>query len=94
MTVRNFVAGEWRDSRASDRMPVHHPATGEEIGFTPFSTEEEVDDAVAAAQKAFREWRRVPVGDRVQVLWRLKFRFEEEIESLAGVYCEPLPRTV
>jgi acyl-CoA reductase-like NAD-dependent aldehyde dehydrogenase len=28
-------------------MPVHNPATGEEIGFTPFSTEAEVDDAVA-----------------------------------------------
>lgn len=64
-------------------MPVHNPATGEELGASPNSTGAEVDEAVVAADSAFREWRRVPVGDRVQVLLKLKFRLEAEYEALA-----------
>lgn len=82
-TIPNFLGGEWRNSKGSERFPVHNPATGEEICFAPSSTEAEVDEAVAAASSAFLEWRRVPVGDRIQVLLKLKFRLEAEYEALA-----------
>ena len=64
--VQNYVAGEWRSSSANDFMPVVNPATAEELARTPLSTSREVDDAVQAAAKAFPEWRRIPVGTRVQ----------------------------
>jgi malonate-semialdehyde dehydrogenase (acetylating) / methylmalonate-semialdehyde dehydrogenase len=83
MVIRNFLAGEWRDSSSGELLPVHNPATGEALGFAPCSTEAEVHEAVAAAHTAFLQWRRVPVGDRIQVLLKLKFRLEEEFENLA-----------
>lgn len=82
-TIPNFLAGHWRDSQSTERLPFHNPATGEQLGFTPCSNAAEVDEAVAVAHSAFKEWRRVPVGDRIQALLNLKFRLEQEYESLA-----------
>jgi malonate-semialdehyde dehydrogenase (acetylating) / methylmalonate-semialdehyde dehydrogenase len=84
-TIRNFSAGQWLDSSAPERLPVINPATGEHLASLPLSTPSELDDAVNVAHAAFRQWRRVPVGDRVQFLFKLKFRLEAELEALARI---------
>jgi malonate-semialdehyde dehydrogenase (acetylating)/methylmalonate-semialdehyde dehydrogenase len=60
-----------------------NPATGEELGRTPLSSAAELDDAAQAAARAFPAWRRVPVGERVQFLFKLKALLETEFEDLA-----------
>lgn len=84
-TIRNFSAGQWLDSSATERLPVINPATGEHLASLPVSTPSELDDAVNVAHAAFRQWRRVPVGDRVQFLFKLKLRLETELEALARI---------
>jgi malonate-semialdehyde dehydrogenase (acetylating)/methylmalonate-semialdehyde dehydrogenase len=64
-------------------VPVVNPATGEELGRTPLSPAAEVDQAAQAAARAFPEWRRIPVTDRVQFLFRLKTLLEDQFEDLA-----------
>jgi malonate-semialdehyde dehydrogenase (acetylating)/methylmalonate-semialdehyde dehydrogenase len=59
------------------------PAPGEENGRTPLSPAADVDPAARAAARAFPQWRRVPVTDRVQYLFRLKTLLEEQFEDLA-----------
>lgn len=81
--VRNYINGTWSDSRASEWLDVFNPATAEVIGRTPLSPATEVDQAVQAAAAAFGEWRRVPVADRVQCLFRLKGLLEQHLEELA-----------
>lgn len=81
--IRNFIAGEWRASTANQFFPVLNPATAEVLGHTPLSPASEVDDAVNSAHRAYEQWRRVPVGDRVQVLHKLKARLESDLEDLA-----------
>ena len=44
--------------RASRGMPVLNPATEEVIGEAPAATPEQLDEAVAAAKRAFGTWRR------------------------------------
>ena len=56
---------------ATERIPVINPATLEEIGRTPLSPASEVDQAAMAAGKAFPAWRRTPVTERVQYLFKL-----------------------
>ena len=51
--LTNFVGGRWVPSRATEFLDVHNPATGEVIARTPMSTGEDLDAAVAAAEKAF-----------------------------------------
>jgi malonate-semialdehyde dehydrogenase (acetylating)/methylmalonate-semialdehyde dehydrogenase len=82
--LQNFIGGSWIDSNASETVPVHNPASGELIGECPLSSEAEVDTAVQAAKQAFVEWRRVPVQDRIQPIFRLKGLLEQHAESLAA----------
>jgi malonate-semialdehyde dehydrogenase (acetylating)/methylmalonate-semialdehyde dehydrogenase len=79
----NFIAGEWRASAAAGFSDVHNPATGEVLARAPLSTAVEVDAAVQAAAKAFPDWRRTPVTDRVQFLFKLKALLEQHFEELA-----------
>jgi len=81
--VQNYIDGEWRNSTATESVAVVNPASGEEIGRTPLSPGEEVDHAAQAAARAFPAWRRVPVTERVQYLFRLKMLLEEQFEDLS-----------
>jgi malonate-semialdehyde dehydrogenase (acetylating)/methylmalonate-semialdehyde dehydrogenase len=81
--VRNYVQGEWRQSAASESLAVLNPATGEELGRTPLSPAAEVDAAAQAASRAFPGWRRVPVTERIQYLFKLKNLLDEQFEALA-----------
>lgn len=65
-TFHNIVNGEKRGSSNS-----HHginPATGEELWPVPIANQQDVDDAVKAASKAFKSWSQVPFGKRKEYL--------------------------
>ena len=82
-TVRNYVGGGWRESSATETLPVRNPASGEEIGRVPLSTAGDVDAAVQAAKAAFPKWRSTPAPQRARILFRLKSLLEEHKEDLA-----------
>ena len=81
--MRNYVQGEWQQSAAVESLAVLNPATGEELGRTPLSPAAEVDAAVQAARRAFSGWRRVPVTERIQYLFKLKGLLEDQFEDIA-----------
>jgi acyl-CoA reductase-like NAD-dependent aldehyde dehydrogenase len=71
--IRNLIGKDWRtpvDGVAS--LPVFNPATGEVIEQVPLSGDREVDAAVTAAAKAYAEWSRTAVMERV---------FRERVEA-------------
>ncbi len=82
-TLTNFVGGRWVPSRATEFLDVHNPATAEVIARTPLSTREDLDAAVAAAEKAFPQWRDTPVTVRVRALFRFRELLNESFEELA-----------
>src|ERR1700737_607413 len=81
--VRNFIAGSWKRSSATEFADVTNPATSELLARTPLSTNADVDAAVQAAANAFLAWRRTPAGERVQYLFKLKNLLDEHIDELA-----------
>ena len=81
--LTNFVGGRWIASRASEFLDVHNPATGEVIARTPLSTGVDLDAAVAAAQKAFPEWRDTPAPVRTRALFRFRELLEVHFEEIA-----------
>jgi len=81
--MRNYVRGEWLQSSTTESFPVVNPATGEPIGRTPLSTPEEVAIAIDAASRAFPAWRRTPVTDRVQFLFKLKDLLERHFDDIS-----------
>ena len=81
--MHNYISGQWTRSAATETVPVLNPATGEELDRTPLSPAAEVEQAARAAARAFPGWRRVPVGERIQYLFKLKTLLEENIEDLS-----------
>ncbi|WP_126218513.1 aldehyde dehydrogenase family protein, partial [Thermus scotoductus] len=80
--VKNLIGAEWQEvSRPT--LPVYNPATGEVIEEVPLSGKEEVDRAVAAAQRAFEVWSRTPLMERVRLMFRFKELLEKHFEDLA-----------
>ena len=51
LQLKNYINGEWVDSKTKEYGEVWCPATGEKIGEVPFSTAEDIDKAVQAAKK-------------------------------------------
>ena len=82
-TVENYVDGAWRTPDGDDGQAVVNPATGESLATVAFSSDGEVNAAVAAGTEAFEEWSRRPVEERVQPLFQLKTLLEEHQEALA-----------
>ena len=83
--LRNFVGGEWVAARASERLPVQNPATGEVLAEVPLSNAEDVDVAVKAAAAAFESWRRVPPVQRARYLFRFRELLEKNKQELAEI---------
>ena len=89
----NYVNGQWARSSASDYLDVMNPATNQAITTVPMSPGAEVDAAVQKASAAFDGWRRTPVGDRIQPLFKLKVLLEENLDAIAKVISEECGKT-
>lgn len=60
-----------------------NPTTGEVVSSLPWSTEQQVDSAIAQAQQAFRQWRHVAVADRAAALRKVGSAMRARGEELA-----------
>ena len=70
-TYKNFINGEWVDSRSGKSFENRNPAnTDELIGTFPSGTAEDTNAAVDAAREAYRSWRLVPAPKRAEILFR------------------------
>jgi malonate-semialdehyde dehydrogenase (acetylating)/methylmalonate-semialdehyde dehydrogenase len=84
LQVKNFIDGEWVQPEG-DMQEVVNPATRRVIAKVRHSTANDVNQAVAAAQQAYYDWRRTPPLARVRCLFRLKELLEENFEELSRI---------
>ncbi|NNM33244.1 MAG: aldehyde dehydrogenase family protein [Gemmatimonadetes bacterium] len=68
---QNFIAGQWVDAADGRTFENRNPARPDDlIGLFPRSSSEDVNRAVAAAQRGFEVWRSTPAPERGMVLKR------------------------
>ena len=71
MEYKNFIDGEWIGAKSKEKFENRNPANWEElIGVFPRSGQEDVNEAVAAAEAAFKKWRLVPAPKRAEIIFR------------------------
>ena len=70
--VPNHIGGLWSKSEAREFIDVINPATGEIMARTPLLTAPRSMPPSSAATAAFPAWRRTPVGERIQYLFKLR----------------------
>lgn len=77
-----FINNEFVDSKSSKKLTLNNPATGDLIADdVPISGEQDVDAAVAAAEKAFPAWKKISPTERRNIMQ--KFADLVEKNSLA-----------
>jgi malonate-semialdehyde dehydrogenase (acetylating)/methylmalonate-semialdehyde dehydrogenase len=92
--VPNVIGGEYAPSASTDILPVTNPSTGEVIANVALSTRADLDRAVKATAEAQKDWARVPLKDRVQVMYRLKTLVEDHAQPIAELISEENGKTV
>lgn len=83
--IKNYIGGQWVESNTQQTEEVFNPATGEILAHVPISSREDLNHAVAAAQKAFKEWKKVAVPQRSRILFRYQQLLVEHWEELARI---------
>lgn len=69
-TASHFVDGKYVEDKAGDPIPVIYPATGEVIATVYSATPAIIDQALAAAKRASKEWASMTGTQRGRVLRR------------------------
>ena len=82
-----WINNEWRHSRSGTTITSINPSDESEITSVHAASPEDVDDAVAAARKAFKSpnWRDMAPTDRGVLMIKLAELVEQEAKTLASI---------
>jgi len=83
--VKLLIDGEWLDSTSTQWRDVVNPATQEVLAQVPFATVDEVNRAVATAKRAFKTWRKTPIGARARIFLKYQQLIREHMKELAAI---------
>ncbi|MDH4652197.1 aldehyde dehydrogenase family protein, partial [Pseudomonas sp. BN606] len=84
-SVKLLINGEFVESKSQQWRDVVNPATQEVLARVPFATQDEMNAAVAAAQDAFKTWRKTPIGARARIFLKYQQLIRENIKELAAL---------
>ncbi len=93
MEILNYINGEWVKPDVKEYFDVINPATGEVIARTPLGSKADVEAAAKAASEALPAWRRTPVNDRVQYLFKLRNLMRENGDEIARLITNEAGKT-
>ena len=85
-----YVAGRWIGAGERETRPVISPSTGEVVARLPMATDADLDDALAAAERGFAQWRRTPAYARSLIVRRIGQLIREKVELYAQVTAHDL----
>jgi aldehyde dehydrogenase (NAD+) len=92
--VKNYVGGQWVESRSGERFDSLNPATEEPIATAYNSSAEDVAAAVAAAKAAYDKWRLTPAPRRGEILFSVAELLKERKHDLAQLMTQEMGKIV
>ncbi len=81
--MKMLIGGKAVDASNGASIDVVNPATGAVVDAVPAATAEDVAQAVACAKAAQKEWAKVPVHQRVEIMYKFISLVERDKEDLA-----------
>jgi len=81
-----LINGKWKKPRSGATLATVNPATGETIAAIARGTKEDIDEAVAAARKAFEgAWGKTPALERGRLLTKLGQKILDNFDELVDI---------
>ena len=80
-----FIDGSWRAGEDRDAFPVVNPATGDTIAEVPLASTGDLDEALAAAERAWPAWRATDVEARGAILHKAADLLRERAQAIGAL---------
>lgn len=80
--MKPFINGQYIESKSTKYNDIFDPSTGKQIAKVPCCTQEEVEQAIAAAKAAFPAWKETPVRKRAAIMMKLRNLIEAHMDEL------------
>src|ERR1043165_3614177 len=87
-TIPHWISGSETTGASTRYGPVWNPATGAQQAQVALAEPADVDAAVAAARKAFEEWRDVSLIRRARVMFALRDLIERHLDELSELIAD------
>jgi succinate-semialdehyde dehydrogenase/glutarate-semialdehyde dehydrogenase len=81
--LKLFIDGAWKSADAGHT--VVNPVDAKPIGEVPFATRADLDEALAAADRAWPEWRSTDVEKRGEILHKTAKLLRERADQIAAI---------
>ena len=80
--LKLFIDGVWKSGEGGETHPVVNPINAEPIAQLPFATRADLDEALAASERAFPDWRGQDVEKRGAILHKAAALLRERAEHI------------
>ncbi|MGQ9495306.1 MAG: aldehyde dehydrogenase family protein [Thermoanaerobaculaceae bacterium] len=90
--MKMLIDGRWQDTE--ETIPVTDPWDGTTVDTVPKGTPDHVDQAIAAATRAFRTWRFAPVMQRMEILRKVAEHVSAHLEDYARLIAREGSKTI
>jgi betaine-aldehyde dehydrogenase len=84
-SLQNFIDGKFVDPADGQTEPILNPANAQVIAQAPLSGAEDVNQAVAAARRAFDGWATTTPGERALAMLKLADAIEEHADEISEI---------
>src|SRR5258708_4717649 len=81
--VSLMIDGAWTKGANGRTIPVVNPATEEVIGQVAHAEKSDLDRALAAADKGFRQWRKVSAYERYKIMRKAADLMRQRLDEIA-----------
>ncbi|WP_348548501.1 CoA-acylating methylmalonate-semialdehyde dehydrogenase [Psychrobacter sp. KFRI-CH2-11] len=92
--VQQLINGQFVDSTTNEWIDITDPATQEVIAKVPQTTDDEINQAIAAAQTAFQTWRKTPITTRARIFLKYQQLIREHMDELAETLTAEQGKTI
>ena len=92
--MKYCVNGEWKDSKTTKWLPVSDSSTGEIIAEVPCCTQDELEEAIAAAHAAFPAWSLMSLSARTQMMFKWRNILTAHLDELTLLCAKELGKTL
>ena len=80
-----FIDGAWRSGEGRDAHTVVNPVNGGGIGEVPYASQHDLEEALAAADRAWPEWRSTDVDKRSAILHKVASLLRERADHIGAI---------
>ena len=84
-SLQLFIDGVWKSGEGRDCHPVVNPVDAQPIAEVPYATKADLEEALAASDRAWPEWRSMDVEKRGAILHKTAKLLRERADQIAAI---------